>query len=584
MFSINNFYTITNLLGIYTDPIFRTSLDYIGSGFYPGMNGAAHVYSRYTNEIHRYLPLGAHFDERIKIGQDDWNQQGKHLTLMLEWWDEYKDQTLETCWSLYGGQATEMEVGVSMNGDWNTGYSIDSYSSLLVNYFYPPEQTCEPYAFICKTKENNYYRLPEEDIYYFGTEWLDWVWTDYEGNWNLSCKENHYYNDGERWIVNGGPNLEKCDVWYYTNTNYSKCLGCSKIAKLECWEACIRSGFQASSCNCDSVTSSESYPYEWCPPSPEPTKAPTPSPTPAPTNIPTRSPTPAPTDPTDDPTTDPTKVPTVSPTKAPSDPTEAPTDRPTECPTCTHDPTIDPTMDPTIDPTSDPTEPTTDPTNDPTTNPSEEPTEKPTVCPECTHHPTADPTKTPTTKPPTKRPLTFVAPSAAPVLNRDETLGQKEDDGPSMAAGAIVAIIIAGLLCIICVLAYAYWRIKEGKPIYPTRDELRIPTTPMERAKRDQSNMSKQLSKDMFGRQQSIHTPVDSGSFDGLTYAAAAAAFDAEGGGSGLPPAVPEDAEVDAEQNETAGNEQGGDDDEYEYYYEDEEEAANPEDSNGLEI
>jgi len=518
------------------------------------MNGAAHIYSRFTDEIHRYMPLGAHFDERIKIGPDDYNKEGKHLTLMTEWWDEWRNQTLEACWALYGGEYTLMEVGVSTNGDWNTGYSYDSHSSLLVQWFDPPEQTCEPYAFICKTQEDNYYRLPEEDIYYFGTEWLDWVWTDYEGDYNLHCKENHYYNDGDRWIVNGGPNLDRCDIWYYLNTNYSECLGCSKIAKLECWEACIRSGFQSSSCNCDNIDDNkEDYPYEWCPPTLAPSAAPT-TKTALPTVPPTTS---APT--TAAPSKSPTQRPTLSPTKSP-------TDRPTKCPTCTFDPTKDPTMDPTSDPT------------------------------------TASPSKSPTA-PTTKRPTTIVSvwgPTPAPLEGREEEAAVEEDKS-SMAAGAIVAIVIAGLLCIVCFVAYFYWRIKDGKPLYPTRDELRVitlPQTPMERAKKDESNMSKQLSEDMYGRQQSVHEAADTGDFEGVAATAVA-------GAGGLPPTVPEEEnaarksvyETAANKGnyETAGNGNVEYDEEYEYYYEDEEEPANPEtdqlqneqdrdDSNGLEI
>ena len=81
-----------------------------------------------------------------------------------------------------------------------------------------------------------------------GTEWLDWQWSDHEGDWNLKCRENHYhYNKKEGlWLVNGGykdmssdEQLGREDIWYYQSDKYGKCIGCEKIASLQCAERCL---------------------------------------------------------------------------------------------------------------------------------------------------------------------------------------------------------------------------------------------------------------------------------------------------------------------------------------------------------
>ena len=107
------------------------------------------------------------------------------------------------------------------------------YSVYFSANFDPPT-TCQPYAFYCKTSLNNIFRLPEEDSYYFGTEWMDWSFTNITDDYGYSCKENHYYyNDDGEWIVNGGPTLNTSDIWYYNEGN--ECEGCQFIDILDCW-------------------------------------------------------------------------------------------------------------------------------------------------------------------------------------------------------------------------------------------------------------------------------------------------------------------------------------------------------------
>eukprot|EP01083_Nonionella_stella_P089890 251031_1 len=228
------------------EPIFAAKYDYQGTGFVEGMNGAATVYSRSTDTISYVLPSGAHFDERLKLVEDERHPNGKYLTLMLQYFDTNRTQKPVQCWSLYDETYHEMEVVASDVGDVSNGFSKDSYSVMFTTNHLPPTQ-CEPYAFICKTTENNFFRLPEDTSYYFGTEWIDWEWSDYAsfGDGYL-CKENHYYHDEGKslWIVNGGPTLSTQDIWYYQDTdNYGRCIGCSKIEKLDCVTLCILSDF-----------------------------------------------------------------------------------------------------------------------------------------------------------------------------------------------------------------------------------------------------------------------------------------------------------------------------------------------------
>eukprot|EP00486_Rosalina_sp_Unknown_P005000 CAMPEP_0201566878 /NCGR_PEP_ID=MMETSP0190_2-20130828/6992_1 /ASSEMBLY_ACC=CAM_ASM_000263 /TAXON_ID=37353 /ORGANISM="Rosalina sp." /LENGTH=554 /DNA_ID=CAMNT_0047986173 /DNA_START=392 /DNA_END=2056 /DNA_ORIENTATION=+ len=327
----------------YTDghcePIFGNWVDYQGCGFVEGMNGASAVYSRATDEIYYNLYSGAHLDERMRIVEEDRRSDGKHFVLMAQYFDNNQQygtaDNVYKCYSLYDGAYHEMGVEVSVNftGPSHKGinfenhtYSIDSYNVMVSSYHDPPINTCEPYAFLCQTKSGAFYRLPEDRNYFFGTEWMDWEWSNHAGNWDLQCKENHYHLDSttNKWVVNGDPQLDRCDIWYYHDDDgYSECLGCPSIPKLECWEDCIRSNFDTTTCSaCDSVTGT-SYGNEWCTPSPtEAPTLPTTSPTSKPTSKPSRSPLPegvtyAP--------TLPTEKPTRSPLPSPDTQTNAPT-------------------------------------------------------------------------------------------------------------------------------------------------------------------------------------------------------------------------------------------------------------------
>eukprot|EP01083_Nonionella_stella_P186140 680673_1 len=268
------------------DPIFSTNVEFVGTGFVAGTNGACSVFDAnhptgYLENTHQ-LPIGAHFDARMKINSDYLRTDGKHFALWLEYygWDL---ETPAACYALYDGAIHSLPVFLSndhahpleannyrdgqgccpepveqscpcssmsndccddeLDGRWDETpgfYGYDSRSVMFLQYFDPPENTCEPYAFLCRDSLGSYDRLPQENDYYFGTEWIDWGWSDYAGDYNLQCDENHYYNhDTEGWTVNGGPTLVKDDIWYYDGASSDPCLGCSKIEILACLEQCI---------------------------------------------------------------------------------------------------------------------------------------------------------------------------------------------------------------------------------------------------------------------------------------------------------------------------------------------------------
>eukprot|EP01083_Nonionella_stella_P098909 278198_1 len=301
------------------DPIFAPRNAYVGKGFLEGMGSACSVWNRGGTEISYQLPIAAHFDARVKMHSDDLPADGKYFGLMLEYFDGDNMETPEACYALYDGAINEMPVFISNSNDhsldtvdnnyrkgqstnypeldglWNPAagfYGIDSYSVLFLQYFDPPELTCEPYAFVCKTSLNKTIRLPEDDHYYFGTEWIDWSYSDYAQNQNLNCKENHYYNhSSEGWTVNGGPTLTKDDIWYYEVPISDPCVGCSKIDVLDCLSQCFFEDVrdaptQTCQANCHSASPTAPTSMKTANPAPSPTANPAQSPSDNPAPIP----------------------------------------------------------------------------------------------------------------------------------------------------------------------------------------------------------------------------------------------------------------------------------------------------------
>merc|ERR1712228_678275 len=239
----------------------------------------------------------------------------------------------------------------------------------------------EPYSFICKTSSNAFVRLPEESEYYFGTEWIDWSWSDYALHQGLQCKENHYYYDGNEWIVNGGPNLDRCDIWYYHDDDLSECIGCGGISKLDCLSQCIYDD-NIDNCDCDNIEPT-AYGNQKC----------TPFPTVSPTEVgETLSPT----------------LPSQSPTDRPSNPSRAPiqpTDKPTQSPLPIGQ----------------------------THSPSELPSALPSILPTASDNVIND--------------TTWEIPD-----------GGKDKEGKSSNGGVIAAVVVLGLIVILGIALYFYWK------------------------------------------------------------------------------------------------------------------------------
>jgi len=247
------------------EPIFANRYDYVGKGFVAGMNGVAAVYNRGGVEVHYALPSAAHFDERVRIATADLDADGRHFNLMLEYHDVNETQRASVCYALYEAKATPMPVYVADGGypgGWlgEGAYAVDSFSLMFLARFVPPTQ-CEPYAFVCRSDAGNFFRLPQDDRYFFGTDWLDWSWTDYAADYALDCREQHYFYDEAQneWLVHGGStrsgSLSKEQIWYYAQ-NGGECIGCgqnnAKLEVLQCLERCIRDD-DLENCSCGTV-------------------------------------------------------------------------------------------------------------------------------------------------------------------------------------------------------------------------------------------------------------------------------------------------------------------------------------------
>eukprot|EP01084_Bolivina_argentea_P158397 275921_1 len=448
------------------EPVFAAKIDYVGKGFIAGMNGVDAVYSRFTKEVYYPLPIASHFEERIVLAPGHWNSNGKYFNLMLEYHDGNKTQTPIRCHAFYSNDyhildiyvAPSMDTKCKRPGQYNN-QNVPYYSAIFYKQFIP-HITCEPYAFICKTSKNKFFRLPEEREYFFGTDWFDWAWSDYQGDFGYAeCKEQHYYNHPQQsWTANGGPTLTKQDLWYYQryNNGAGNCIGCTKIPILECLENCVLNDDLTSQCK-TACSGSPTTPTTAAPtPTKLPTKSPTTkTPTKSPIKTPTRNPIKTPTrnpikSPTKSPIKSPTKLPTKSPTKNPT--TKTPTQNPNKQPTTTKTPTKSPIKTPTRNPIKTPTRnpiksptkspiksptklPTKSPTKNPTTktptqNPNKQPTTTKTPTKSPIKSPTKTPTKTPTTKTPTQNPIQN--PTISPIINPTESPTETPVQSPSI--------------------------------------------------------------------------------------------------------------------------------------------------------
>merc|ERR1719471_1683502 len=118
---------------------------------------------------------------------------------------------------LYQGQMLSMDTVVE-NSDSESG------TSAFFSKYMPRADECEPYAFVAKDASGTWWRLPEDERYFFAT--VDHPDALRDGS--ASCAENHYFNAGDdRWVANGGDDLANM-----VDAD-NGCVGCAKIDALE---------------------------------------------------------------------------------------------------------------------------------------------------------------------------------------------------------------------------------------------------------------------------------------------------------------------------------------------------------------
>ena len=187
------------------------------------------MYNNNTIKGIGYYPSGATTMVGIKDTDDwedhvfphathyDWYQND--FTFLVQFYGLKKDPEvvakIDMVYLLYDGDLISMEMIV---GNYSTGFFRVEANKTT---------ECEPYAFIAKDRNNDWWRLPEDERYYFST--VDHSDELVEGT--ADCVENHYFYTGNEWVANGGYNLTNAK-----NTD-NGCVGCDKVLILEnIWE------------------------------------------------------------------------------------------------------------------------------------------------------------------------------------------------------------------------------------------------------------------------------------------------------------------------------------------------------------
>ncbi|CAE7643511.1 unnamed protein product, partial [Symbiodinium pilosum] len=151
---------------------FNPAYDHQGIGFYPG-GATTMVGIKDTGDWEDHVfPHGTHFD---------WDDSS--FTFLVQWFGRKHEtpKAVAKLFLLYDGQAIDM--GSPIVGDASSGFYLTER---------PRSNVCEPYAFLAQDQLGGWHRLPEEDVYYFGTvsnpqDLLDG---------SAVCSENHYFFDG----------------------------------------------------------------------------------------------------------------------------------------------------------------------------------------------------------------------------------------------------------------------------------------------------------------------------------------------------------------------------------------------------
>jgi len=162
------------------------------------------------------LPHGTHYD---------WDQSDYTFLLQVFGGKKNPPVTVEDrmVFLLYNRQWIMMDLVI---GD----YNLDGNgTSAFFRADLPKSSECEPYAFIVKGLNGNWWRLPEDPRYYFAT--VDDPDKLILNDGSANCMENHYFYTGREWVANGGDG-KNGNLTNDKNTA-NGCIGCSKIAALE---------------------------------------------------------------------------------------------------------------------------------------------------------------------------------------------------------------------------------------------------------------------------------------------------------------------------------------------------------------
>eukprot|EP01083_Nonionella_stella_P237899 834141_1 len=194
-------------------PVFNPDYTYIGVGHHPGTNGWTNLWAKEGTRSPPKHPLvqGAHFDERLRIKNDDIANDDKHLIFIVEYYGKANNnREAKKVYVLYDGGLKPLELvfGTKKSGFWGSRFLV-------------PTQ-CKPYAFIVVDASGKTFRLPQDKEYFFGTRW-DVLKGGKYFTVEYPCTENHYYKSGNSWIPNGRKGR---------SGSTAGCKGCSEAAVL----------------------------------------------------------------------------------------------------------------------------------------------------------------------------------------------------------------------------------------------------------------------------------------------------------------------------------------------------------------
>merc|ERR1719471_1512287 len=190
--------------------VFNAGYHHQGIGYYPsGLTTMVGIYDTEDWEDHVF-PHATHFG---------WDRTDFTFLVQFFGGKQTEPVTLSgDVYLLYKGEMIAMDEIVS-NDDSSSGTSAFyvSYQDLSAE--------CEPYAFVARDVDGSWWRLPEDERFYFAT-------VDHPNSLiddSAACAENHYFNaDGAgNWVANGADGLTNA-----VNAD-NGCVGCSKIAALE---------------------------------------------------------------------------------------------------------------------------------------------------------------------------------------------------------------------------------------------------------------------------------------------------------------------------------------------------------------